>query len=138
MASPTFASRERITKNPFYVLGLRPDCARADVEREGQKLLGMLELGLQPAKNYQTPLGIEKRTPDLVRQAMAELREPERRLLHELWAVLPATPLASAAGDQQSSSSSSTGDVSVGSSEQTTAWPPWPEAWEVLGFGAKK
>lgn len=78
--------RQRITENPFYVLGLSVACSRAEVEREGQKLLGMLELGLSSARVYQTPLGPCERSADKVREAMAELRDPERRLLHELWA----------------------------------------------------
>lgn len=82
-------SQRRLADNPFYVLGLRPECSRQDVEREGQKLLGMLELGLRAAANYMTPLGPQPRTADKVRQAMAELRSPDRRLLHEFWATLP-------------------------------------------------
>ncbi len=86
------AARERLARNPFYVLGLRPDCARAEIEREGQKLIGMLELELSSATSYHSPIGIHRRTPELVREAMAELRDPNRRLLHELWATLePAT-----------------------------------------------
>jgi hypothetical protein len=81
----------RIAENPFYILGLPPGCARAEVEREGQKLLGMLELKLSAAQTYQTPLGPQPRTIEQVRQAMAELRDPEKRLAHELWARLPAT-----------------------------------------------
>jgi hypothetical protein len=77
---------QRIADNPFHVLGLGPDCSRTEVEREGQKLLGMLELGLSAARSYDTPLGQRERTSDKVRQAMAELRDPERRLGHELWA----------------------------------------------------
>jgi hypothetical protein len=75
---------------PFYVLGLAPAATRAELEREAQKLLGMLELGLRSAATYATPLGPQQRTPELIRQAIAELRIPERRLLHELWAALPA------------------------------------------------
>ena len=70
----------RITNNPFYVLGLPPECARAEVEREGQKLLGMLKLGLSAARTYHTPLGHFERTSEKVREAMAELRDPDRRL----------------------------------------------------------
>lgn len=77
------------TENAFFVLGLSLDCDRAAVEREGQKLLGMLELGLAQAVSYATPLGAQTRTPEKVRQAMAELRDPERRLRHELWARVP-------------------------------------------------
>jgi hypothetical protein len=86
----------RMADNPFYVLGLRPTCSRADAEREGTKLLGMLELGLAAAATYATPLGPQPRTPEKVREAMGELRDPERRLRHELWAraepVAPAPP----------------------------------------------
>jgi hypothetical protein len=79
----------RLAENPFHVLGLRPDCGRAEVEREGQKLLAMLELDLSAARTYASPLGTHERSPEQVREAMAELRDPERRLLHELWAALP-------------------------------------------------
>jgi hypothetical protein len=75
-----------LVDNPFHVLGLPSDCPRAEVERQGQKLIGMLQLGLRAAAEYQTPLGSRPRTPELVRHAMAELRSPERRLLYELWA----------------------------------------------------
>jgi hypothetical protein len=79
----------RLADNPFYVLGLRPAASRIDVEREGTKLLGMLELGLKTAATYMTPLGPQPRTADKVRTAMAELRSPDKRLLHEFWAALP-------------------------------------------------
>ena len=65
---------EHFADNPFYVLGLRPECSRVDVEREGQKLLGMLGLGLKAAATYMTPVGPRPRTEDKVRAAMAELR----------------------------------------------------------------
>lgn len=84
----------RLLENPFYVLGLRPGCSRSEIEREGQKLLGMLELGLSAARRYDTPLGAQPRDAERVRWAMAELRDPTRRLVHELWAWLPAQPLA--------------------------------------------
>jgi hypothetical protein len=91
------SSVEKIRDNPFYVLGLRPDAARAEIEREGQKLLGMLELGLASAARYATPVGPAERTADKVRRAMADLRDPEKRLGHELWARLDAGALPSAA-----------------------------------------
>ncbi len=84
--------QRRLADNPFHVLGLRPDVSRVDVEREGQKLLGMLELGLKTAATYMTPLGPQVRTADKVRLAMSELRSPDKRLLHEFWAVLPPRP----------------------------------------------
>lgn len=90
-ADPSAA--DKIRDNPFYVLGLRPEATRQQVEREGQKLLGMLELELASAARYPTPVGPGERTVDKVRIAMAELRDPERRLGHELWARLEPTPL---------------------------------------------
>jgi hypothetical protein len=86
----------RLADNPFHVLGLRPDCSRADVEREGQKLLAMLELGLSAARRYTSPLGEHERSAEQVREAMAELRDPDRRLIHELWAGLAPTPAPAA------------------------------------------
>ncbi|WAS97761.1 hypothetical protein [Nannocystis punicea] len=80
---------EALADNPFYVLGLRPDCSRIDIEREGQKLLGMLGLKLKSAATYMSPLGPRPRTEDKVRAAMAALRDHEKRLAHEFWASLP-------------------------------------------------
>ncbi|MCY1069423.1 hypothetical protein OV090_32075 [Nannocystis sp. RBIL2] len=80
---------QALADNPFYVLGLRPDCSRVDVEREGQKLLGMLGLKLKSAATYMSPLGPRPRTEDKVRAAMAALRDHEKRLAHEFWASLP-------------------------------------------------
>lgn len=80
--------------NPFRVLGLQPECSRAEVERAGQKLMAMLELGLAGAERYQTPFGPGRRDPAKVRAAMAELRDPQRRLFHELWMADPSGALA--------------------------------------------
>jgi hypothetical protein len=114
---------EKIRDNPFYVLGLRPDATRAEVEREGQKLLGMLELSLASAGRYPTPVGSGERTTDKVRRAMAELRDPERRLEHELWARLdPATALPPVAA--------------VEAKPKRTAEEPWQGALAALGWRA--
>ena len=78
-----------LAHNPFFVLELDPQCSRVEVEREGQKLLSMLEVGFAEAASYQTPLGERARTAEDVRQAMATLRDPDRRLLAELWANAP-------------------------------------------------
>lgn len=160
-------TRQRFTENPFYVLGLRPDCSRADLEREGQKLLAMLELQMESAKTYPTPLGPMPRTADAVRQAMAELRDPQRRLLHEVWAQLPATPPAgpatssatgsatglapgSAAAADPAAAAGSAGpsraaagdhaaaDQSAAPRRATGAPPSWPQARAALGFGARR
>ena len=77
---------EPLLANPFFILGVSPDATRQEIEREAQKLLGMLELGFAEAKTYATPLGPRERTPDLVRSAVAALREPYQRRLAELWA----------------------------------------------------
>jgi hypothetical protein len=75
-----------IVDNPFFILGVAPDASRIEVEREAQKLLGMLELDFADAKTYATPVGPQPRTPELVRAAVAALRDPYRRLVAELWA----------------------------------------------------
>ena len=101
------ASGSALDDNPFFVLGLSPDASRIELEREAQKLLGMLELGFASAQTYATPLGPRPRTPELVRAAVAALRDPYRRLVAELWArhapppvdETPATP--EGAGDAE-------------------------------------
>lgn len=76
----------KLADNPFFVLGLAPEASRIEVEREAQKLLGMLELGFVDAATYATPLGPRPRTPEQVRAAVAALRDPYQRLVAELWA----------------------------------------------------
>ena len=81
----------RIADNPFHVLGLEPDCSRAEVEREGQKLLGMLAIGLSAARTYDTPLGALPRTAEAVREAIARGDTPALRpIVEKLWRLLPA------------------------------------------------
>ena len=84
----------KLEDNPFFVLGIAADASRIEIEREAQKLLGMLELGFSDAQTYQTPLGPRPRTAELVRAAVAALRDPYRRLVAELWArhAPPAKP----------------------------------------------
>jgi hypothetical protein len=108
--------RERVRQNPFYVLGLSVDCRRIEVEREGQRLLAELELRLEGAQTYSTPLGQQPRTPELVREAMAELRDPAKRILHALLAALPAEPLED------------------GRTDSSRAWSGAPRAF---GFGRR-
>ena len=131
---------ERFSENPFYILGLRPDCSRADLEREGQKLLAMLELKLEAARSYPTPLGPMPRTADLVRQAMAELRNPQRRLLHELWAELPPSPLTGEPPRPSGLPPDAPSDSAASADACHPAGPPppWPQARSALGFGARR
>ncbi len=76
----------KIADNPFFVLGVTAEASRIEVEREAQKLLGMLELGFAEVRTYATPLGPRERTAEMVRAAVAALRDPYRRLVAELWA----------------------------------------------------
>jgi hypothetical protein len=78
-------ARDRVA-NPFFVLGVAPAAGAADVERQGQRLLAELAAGLDGARRYDTPFGARERTPEAVRAALAELRDPGRRLAHEWWA----------------------------------------------------
>lgn len=75
-----------IEDNPFFVLGVTPEASRIELEREAQKLLGMLELGFAVARTYDSPAGPRPRTAETVRAAVAALRDPYRRLVAELWA----------------------------------------------------
>jgi hypothetical protein len=77
--------RERV-ENPFLVLDVAPATAIAEIERQGQRLLAELAAGLEGARHYDTPFGPRERMPELVRVALAELRDPARRLGHEWWA----------------------------------------------------
>lgn len=72
--------------NPFLVLELPTGATREQAERQGAKLLAMLAAGVSGAATYPTPLGSRERTDELVRAALAEIRDTDRRLLHEWWA----------------------------------------------------
>lgn len=87
-----------LSENPFHVLGVALDCSALEAERAGQKWLGLLEVGVGAAKTYASPVGARPRTPEAVRQAMADLRDPARRLVAELLYVEPGDPAAPAAG----------------------------------------
>ena len=73
-------------ENPFLVLAVAPVAGIAEIERQGQRLLAELAAGLDGARRYATPLGARERTPEMVRAAMAALRDPAARLAHEWWA----------------------------------------------------
>jgi hypothetical protein len=66
--------------NPFFVLEVSPQASRA-----GQKLLALLEVGSASAGCYDTPFGPATRDADTVRQAVATLRDPLERVIHEFW-----------------------------------------------------
>ncbi len=82
------SDRDALTDNPFFVLGLDPDCHPMEVERAGNTLAGLLELGVKRGASYTTPLGAFERTSEGIRQAAAELNDPNERLFYELWATV--------------------------------------------------
>ena len=121
-------SLDRIRGNPFYVLGLRPTASRMEIEREGQKLLGLLELKVASAAIYTTPVGPGARTPEKVREAMAALRDPERRLAHELWARLDPTPEPRAEIDEDLEA------FAEAEAKREDPLAPWPGALAAMGW----
>ena len=82
-------ARSRIVQNPFFVLGVSPLAEGWEIDREASKVLGQLELGVESARVYPTPLGSGERDADLVRWALGELRDPKKRFVHAMWAGLP-------------------------------------------------
>jgi hypothetical protein len=122
-------ARGRIRDNPFYVLGLRPTAGRIEIEREGQKLLGMLELKLTSAATYMTPVGLGVRTPEKVREAMAHLRDPEKRLSAELWARLDPTPEPEPQEDEDLEA------FAAAAAPAADPLAPWSEALSAMGWG---
>ncbi|HEX7645643.1 MAG TPA: hypothetical protein VF472_25850 [Burkholderiaceae bacterium] len=72
--------------NPFFVLEVKTDAARIEIERAGQRLLARFEISPDSVARYQTPLGPGVRDADMVRQALAALRDPVQRVTCELWA----------------------------------------------------
>ncbi len=115
-------ARRRLADNPFYVLGLRPDAGAVEVEREAQKVLGMLSLDLADAKSYRSPLGEHTRDADKVRRAVAELRDPARRLVHELWAQLPSDAVVEL------------DDPEAFTEDRRELAAPWSDAMAILGW----
>jgi hypothetical protein len=75
-------------RNPYYVLELLPDAAPGEIEREGRKLLGLIELGTARGTVYACPLGTFTRDATMVRDAMAALRDPKRRAKERCLAAL--------------------------------------------------
>jgi hypothetical protein len=116
----------RVIENPFLVLGVAPTATRMEIEREAQKLLGMLELGLESAAHYDTPLGPRPRTAERVRAAVAVLRDPAKRLAAELWASSESArpePFDSGAARPRS-----------GQAESKDGPAPWPAALARAGW----
>jgi len=79
-------------KNAFWVLGVSPDATPGEIEREGRKVLGLLEIGAESAKTYTCPFGELPRDATMVREAMAALRDPKRRAKERCLAKLGSGP----------------------------------------------
>lgn len=103
----------RWKQNPFFVLGLKPSASNLEIERTGRKILGQLEIGLKAASIVETPIGKVERSADDVRRALAELRDPQKRAEHEIWARIDREELAEAGED---------------------ASEPWIDAMRALGW----
>ena len=80
---------ERVTANPFHVLCLSTDASDDEVERRAETLLQEIDAGRPGAETYMTPLGRRQRTRTLVLWACKQLRDPDRRLQHEVWYLEP-------------------------------------------------
>ncbi len=78
---------ELFTRNPFAILELLPGATDREIEHQGRKILGMLELGIEKGASYTTPRGIQERDAASIRQAMAELHDPVRYHFHEFWCM---------------------------------------------------
>lgn len=74
--------------NAYYVLELLPDATPGEIERQGRKLLGLIELGTTRGTMYACPLGTFTRDATMVRDAMAALRDPRRRARERCLAAL--------------------------------------------------
>jgi hypothetical protein len=78
-----------VTANPFHVLCLSTDASHDEVERRAESVLREIDAGIAGAHTYVTPLGKRLRTRALVLWACKQLRDPDRRLQHEIWYVEP-------------------------------------------------
>lgn len=87
-------NHERFVKNPLLILGLAAGSSPLEVERAGQKLLGLLSIGARSAQFYETPWGPEPRDEHLIRGAVAALKDPSTRVRAELWLLEPGSPNA--------------------------------------------
>jgi len=101
--------------NPFFVLEVPTQASRTEVERAGQKLLGLLALGAAGADRYDTPFGPAARDADAVRRALATLRDPHERVMQELWANVAR---------------------GAGGKAKASAAEPWEEAARAIGWNA--
>lgn len=72
-------------ENPFWVIGVSPDATPGEIEREGRKVLALIEVGAARGLVFEGPGGPTRRDATMVREAIAALRDPLRRAR---WATL--------------------------------------------------
>lgn len=89
LARDDSAMARHFTCDPFHVLQAPPTANRRELDGAAAELLAALARGVPGAHHYPTPLGERARDPDLVNAAADELRDRERRIVHEVWAKLP-------------------------------------------------
>jgi hypothetical protein len=65
--------------NPYFVLEVSPAVTPGEIERQGRKILGLIELGAAKGFSYACPLGTFPRDATMVREAIAALHDPKRR-----------------------------------------------------------
>jgi curved DNA-binding protein CbpA len=75
-------------KNPYFVLEIAATATPGEAERAGRKLLGLLEVGSEKTASYKCSFGTFDRDATMIREAMAELRDPKKRARHSLLASL--------------------------------------------------
>jgi hypothetical protein len=82
-------------KNPYFVLEIAADATPGEIERAGRKLLGLIDVGSEKVVKYTCSFGTFDRDATMIREAMAELRDPKKRARHSLLASLLATDVDS-------------------------------------------
>jgi curved DNA-binding protein CbpA len=75
-------------KNPYFVLEIASNATPGEIERAGRKLLGLVDVGSEKAVKYTCSFGTFDRDATMIREAMAELRDPRKRARHALLASL--------------------------------------------------
>jgi curved DNA-binding protein CbpA len=117
-------------RNPYFVLGLATTATRPEIERAGQRLLGLLAIGQASAAQYETPLGPAERDADAVRAALAALRDPAERVQHTLWAELaPSVPPGTGQEDEVEEPDPPD-PTRLPEARRLLGWKwPWPATW---------
>mgnify|MGYP007011845777 CR=1 FL=1 len=76
---------QRWTRNPFYVLELPTDAPWCEIEHRADALRACLQ---RRHDTYPTPVGMRRRSVTDIEAAVDALRDPDARIIHELWASI--------------------------------------------------